>query len=307
MPEMPKIPKIPNLRRFVLILLGAFFLLLLSCGSVFTVDQGERAVVTRLGAAVRVAEPGAHFKMPFLEDVARISIRVNSVEWAHYRGENDADTRMESYSRDQQAAHLSIKEVFHAKSDPKSILAIFSEYHTLEGFQSAVIIPRTYEAVKGTFGKYTAIEAVQNRVRLNEEIDAELRRLVPSDGPVVLDSLQIQDIKFSDAYEKAVEARMQAEVEVAKVTQNLERERKTAQITVVQAQAEADANLAKAKVRAEATRIQGEAEARAIQARGAAIRENPKLIDLTTAEKWNGQLPATMIPGGAVPFIGVGK
>lgn len=302
MPRFPRFDIPPKIMLFFLLGVGLLFL---SCGAVFTVDQGERAVVTRLGAAVRVAEPGAHMKLPLLEDVNRIPIRVASVEWAHYRGEKDADTRMESYSRDQQAAHLSIKEVFHAKSDPKSILAIFSEYHTLDGFESAVIIPRTYEAVKGTFGKYTAIEAVQNRVRLNEEIDTALRRLIPSDGPVVIDSLQIQDIKFSDAYEKAVEARMQAEVEVAKVAQNLERERKTAEITVVQAQAEANANLAKAKVRAEATRIQGEAEAQAIHARGAAIRENPKLIELTTAEKWNGQLPATMIPGAAVPFLGL--
>jgi regulator of protease activity HflC (stomatin/prohibitin superfamily) len=299
---MPKIPHIS--RRAIQIVAGALFLLFLSCGSVFTVEQGERAVVTRLGRATRVADPGAHLKIPLLEDVARIPVRVVSVEWAHYREAKD-DSRMESYSRDQQAAHLSIKEVFHAKSDPKSILAIFSEYHTLDGFQSAVIIPRTYEAVKGTFGKYNAIEAIQNRVRLNEEVEAALRRLIPAEGPVIFDSIQIQDIKFSDAYEKAIEARMQAEVEVAKVTQNLERERKTAEITVVQAQAEADANLAKAKVRAEATRIQGEAEARIIHLRGAAIKENPKLIELTTAEKWNGQLPTTMLPGGAVPFIGV--
>mgnify|MGYP000016361049 CR=1 FL=1 len=30
-----------------------------------------------------------------------------------------------------------------------------------------------------------------------------------------------------------------------------------------------------------------------------------QLVGLTAAEKWNGQLPTTMVPGSAVPFIGV--
>jgi len=49
------------------------------------------------------------------------------------------------------------------------------------------------------------------------------------------------------------------------------------------------------------------AEADAIRAKGAALRDNPTLIALTSAERWNGILPTTMVPGGAVPFVNVGK
>ena len=31
--------------------------------------------------------------------------------------------------------------------------------------------------------------------------------------------------------------------------------------------------------------------------------QNAQLIALTQAEKWNGVLPATMVPGGTVPFL----
>jgi regulator of protease activity HflC (stomatin/prohibitin superfamily) len=99
---------------------------------------------------------------------------------------------------------------------------------------------------------------------------------------------------------------MLAEVEVQKVRQNAEREKVTAEITVIQAQAEADAQLARATAEAEATRIRGEAEADAIEAKGAALRDNPSLIDLVQAERWNGALPTTMVPGSAVPFMNVG-
>ncbi|MDY8015799.1 prohibitin family protein, partial [Escherichia coli] len=45
------------------------------------------------------------------------------------------------------------------------------------------------------------------------------------------------------------------------------------------------------------------AEAEAIRLRGEALRENPGLVALTTAERWDGKLPDTMIPGSTVPFI----
>ena len=96
--------------------------------------------------------------------------------------------------------------------------------------------------------------------------------------------------------------------------QNLETEKIQAQIAVTQAQAEADSKLAAAKAEAETIRVRGAAEAEtirlksaaeaeAIRLRGEALRENPGLVALTTAERWDGKLPDTMIPGSTVPFI----
>jgi regulator of protease activity HflC (stomatin/prohibitin superfamily) len=126
-------------------------------------------------------------------------------------------------------------------------------------------------------------------------------------GPIIVESVQIENIDFSDAYEQSIEARMLAEVEVQKVRQNAEREKVTAEITVIQAQAEADAQLARATAEAEATRIRGEAEASAIKAKAEALKDNAGLIALTQAEKWNGALPTTMIPDATVPFMNMGQ
>jgi regulator of protease activity HflC (stomatin/prohibitin superfamily) len=87
---------------------------------------------------------------------------------------------------------------------------------------------------------------------------------------------------------------MLAEVEVQKVQQNAQREKVQAEILVIQAQAQADS-----------VKLQGDAEAHAINARGKALRDNPALIQLVQAEKWDGKLPTTMGPGQTVPFINV--
>jgi regulator of protease activity HflC (stomatin/prohibitin superfamily) len=119
--------------------------------------------------------------------------------------------------------------------------------------------------------------------------------------------VQVEDIKFSPAYEKSIEDRMLAEVEVLKLRQNAEREKVQAQITVTKAAAEADATLAKARASADATRLRGDAEASAIRARGAALADNPTLVSLVQAERWDGHLPQTMVPGGAMPMIALGQ
>ncbi len=153
-------------------------------------------------------------------------------------------------------------------------------------------------------GRFTAVSAIQERSRLNAEIMAAISESVR--GPVIIESVQIENIDFSDAYEQSIEARMLAEVEVQKLRQNAEREKVQAEITVTQAKAQADAVRATAEAEADAIRIRGEAEAEAIKARGDALRDNPGLVALTQAERWNGQLPQTMLPDSGVPMLNLG-
>jgi regulator of protease activity HflC (stomatin/prohibitin superfamily) len=142
------------------------------------------------------------------------------------------------------------------------------------------------------FGQFNAVAAVQERARLDAQVEQAVMKAVT--GPVVVESVQIENIDFSDAYEESIEQRMLAEVEVQRIQQNAERERVQAEIVVIQAAAEADA-----------IRARGQAEADAINARGEALGNNPELVSLIAAEKWNGVLPTTMLPGSTVPFVAV--
>lgn len=287
---------IPKLVGYVV---GGVLALSLLVGTFYTVDQGEVAVVTRFGAVIDVSGPGLNTKIPWITKVHDMSVRT----WAQ-------EFKLPSYSHDQQAADIMVKVTYRAKSDATSIKDIYATYLNVESLSDRVVAPRVQQAVKTTFGQFTAMGVVQNRVKFNADVDTAVRGLIEGgiEGkacPIIIEAVVVQNIDFSDAYEHAVEERMKAEVEVARVAQNLERERKTAEIVVVQAKAVADSNLAKAKADAEATRIKGEAEAAAIRARSAALQSNPALVSLTLAEKWNGVLPTTMVPGASVPFLGV--
>jgi regulator of protease activity HflC (stomatin/prohibitin superfamily) len=294
---MAESPALPAPRRRGIastVAIGALIvlaLLVFGGGSFYTIDQGERGVILRNGAVVGTAEPGLGFKLPIIDKVVKISVQNRSQVY----------DKVNTYSRDQQPADITLSVSYHLP--PDQVSKIYAEYGGEEGIVNRLIDRRVYEQVKNVFGQFNAVTAIQERARLNAETEAAIRKWVQ--GPVIIDSVQIENIDFSDAYEQSIENRMLAEVEVQKIRQNAEREKVQAQITVTQANARADAVRAEAQASADAVRLAGNAEADAIRAKGAALKDNPTLISLTAAEKWDGRLPNSMVPGSALPFIGV--
>lgn len=270
-------------------------------GSWFTIDQGERGVVLTNGAYSYTAEPGLGFKWPIVQGVSHISVQ--SHKRAYGGDESGAMPGLASYSRDQQPADIRLSVNFRA--DPSKVAVLYERYGSIENAVSRLVDPKVYEEVKNVFGQYNAVTAVQERARLNADIELAVREGVGTETPIIIETVQIENIDFSDAYERSIEERMMAEVEVARRQQNLAKERIDAEIAVTQAQGRADSVLAEAKARADATRLQGEAEAEAIRARGSALAANPGLVALVQAETWDGKLPMSMIPSGAVPFLNV--
>jgi regulator of protease activity HflC (stomatin/prohibitin superfamily) len=259
--------------------------------SFYIVDAGERGVILRLGAVQGTAEPGVGFLIPFVDRVVRISTQTQS---AFY-------TNIDTYSRDQQSANIDVSVIFHV--DPANVTELYSEFGSLEAAVERELARVLPSAMKEVFGRFTAASSIQERERLGAEVQAAVQAAV--DLPLVVDSVQMERISFSAAYERSVEERMLAEVEVLKVNQNAAREKVQADIAVIRAKAEAEAAVAKAEADAHAIRVRGEADAAAIAARAAALAGNPLIVDLIAAERWNGALPATMVPDAALPFMDV--
>jgi regulator of protease activity HflC (stomatin/prohibitin superfamily) len=271
---------------------SALLLLIFMAGTWFTVDATERAVVLRMGALSHVAKPGLGFKLPMIDTVEKVSMQTNTFH-----------LKMNSYSSDQQAADMDVSVTLHVS--PEHVGSLYERYQSLESLVKRVIEPVVKQQAKIIFGRYTAVKAIQERAVLNNDVLNAITAALKNESAIVLESIQLEDIKFSGAYEDSVEQRMLAEVEVLKLKQNAEREKVQAQIKITQAQADAQAVRESAEAEADSIRVKGEAEADAIKARGAALRDNPNLIGLVQAERWNGELPSTMVPGAAIPMINI--
>lgn len=267
----------------------ALILLTALMGSWYTVDEGERGVVTRYGQVVSVSTPGLGFKIPLLDNVYSISVR-DHVELYN---------NVAAYSRDQQPASMTISVSYRLASDKTD--EIYRTYTDRRGIVDRLITRKVMEETKTVFGRFSAAEAIRDRGRLNQEIRETIQGNIS--GPVIILGVQVEDLKFSRAYEESVEQRMLAEVAVERENQNLAREEVEANIVRERARAQADKVRYNAEAEADAIRLRGEAEAAAIRARAESLRNNASLIELVKAERWDGKLPQTMLPNSAVPFI----
>ncbi len=254
---VPPHVSIQHIGSLLLIGLVAIFAIVILSSSWYTVDQGERGVILRNGAVIGEAEPGLGFKVPVIDTVEHISTQ----------SQNSRYSDVKTYSRDQQPATLRVSINYHV-TDAR---VVYSDYQSIQGMLDRLVTPQVYTWAENIFGQFNAVSAVQDRAQLNTELAIALRKVIR--GPLMIESVQIENIDFSGKYEEAVEARMEATVRQQ------------------QAEAEAASTRTRADAAAYSVKAQGEAEASAIRARGDALRDNPGLPALVTAEKWDGHLP----------------
>lgn len=177
-------------------------------------------------------------------------------------------------------------------------------------YQDILIVPRTQEAVKSTFGNYTAEGLIEHRSTLSDSIKEVLSGDLSKSGILVI-SISIEDIDFTDAFTQAVEAKQVATQNKLKAQTEQERltmeEEQKAERAIIAANAEAE----KAKIAAEAdlevTKIQADAAEYAGQkeaAKNKAISEwlTTELLDYYRILQWDGKMPV-VYGGETMPLL----
>ncbi len=105
-----------------------------------------------------------------------------------------------------------------------------------------------------------------------DELDGEMYNAVPL---VRLVDLPINNIDLTDDLERAIEQKQIKEQEALAKRYELEKAKREAEITIVNA----------------------EAEAKAVRIKGDALRSAPEVIELEIAKKWDGKTPSTVVVG----------
>lgn len=271
-----------QIAKLIFAILGFILLLTIIFGSFGTVDAGQRGVKTRLGAVVSVVDPGLYFKTPFIDQVHKMDVKTRTINYDKNGKEGDAvDTsQLFGASKDLQDVQIGVVVNYHV--DPLKVDKIFAEYSSVENYEANVIEPVVREVVKSTSAQYTAEELVTKRAEYSDKVNVTLTEKFTAKN-AILERFSVTNFEFSEAFSKAIETKVTA-------TQNAE----AAKNQLEQVKFEAQQRIEEAKAEAESIRIQ----ANAINSQGGA-----DYVQLKAIEKWDGSLPAQMIPGSTVPFI----
>lgn len=247
--------------------------LMIVFGSFGTIHAGERGVKTRMGAFVGTLNPGFYAKLPFFEQVTKMDVRTQSLTATK-------DAPLSASSNDIQDTRLAVVVNYHI--DPSTVGNIYQQYGDAGTYYSTVVEPLIVATIKATAAQYTATDQVQKRSEMTAKTLTALQTAFEGKN-VEIEKADITDIAFSESFTQAIENKVTA-------IQNAE----AAKNKLEQVKFEAQQTVETAKATAEAQRI----SSAALAAQG-----GEDYVQLKAIEKWDGHLPAQMIPGTTVPFV----
>ena len=272
---------------------GALVVLVILWNCWVIVESGHVGVVRTLGSVQPDhLEEGFHGKRPFIDDVVEIDVRLR-------KAESDASAA----SGDLQVVNTQVAVQYSLVGDmmPRTYQRIGPRATVVE---TNVIYPAILESVKAITAKYTAEELVTKRadvkLQIQEAIGTNINTTLAQKevtGAVRLANVAITDFEFSDEFNNAIEEKVRAEQEALKAENEKVRR-------VTQAEAAAAERTLAADAEAYQIEVESKARADAIRREAEALKDNPSLIELRIAEKWDGQLPQ-FTGGGAIPLLNV--
>lgn len=286
--------KLPSISKtLVLSTFGIFIAIGLFTSTLYSIDQGETGVILRNGKIIEQAEAGLHMKIPFIDAVVEIDNRTRKV----------VHKKLQAYTRDAQPIDLDISINYSVK--PSNTSQIYAEYRSVEQAYDRIIQPIVFQQAKNTAGQYVATTLIADRTKFINDINELIKQSALNSG-ITIETVQLENIDFSDAFEQTVEKRMIAQVEVERERQTLEKEKVQADIALTRAKAVADSKKLDADAETYKILSISKAEAESIELKTKALdRAGDNYRLLIQAEKWDGKLPNTMVPGTTIPFLSV--
>jgi regulator of protease activity HflC (stomatin/prohibitin superfamily) len=247
----------------------AIVLLVLVFSSFTTVASGYRGVLLQLGAVKpTILTEGFHFKVPFVQSVQPIEVRVQKEE-----------SSQSAASKDLQI--VTTKVAVNYSVDPAAVNKIYQEIGL--DYRSRIVDPAIAESLKAITAQYTAEELISKRPEVSAQVKDMLTKKLTK-YYMKLEDINIKEFAFSEEFNKAIESKQTAEQNALKAQRDLDRIKIEAQQQVAQAGAEAEAlRLKKLEVTPELVQLKQ-------------IEVQEKAL-----EKWDGHLPS--VTGGATPFI----
>ena len=256
------------------------------------ISSGHVGVIHRLGAVQdQHLTEGFHLKIPFIDTVEEVDVRLRK-----------AENKATAASKDLQvvSTQVAVQYSLTGATMPQT----YQNVGLRDEVERTAIDPGITESVKAITAQYTAEQLVTQRARVKAKIQEAIAAFIDTTleqkgvfGAVELANVAITDFEFSAEFNRAIEEKVRAEQEALKA-QNEKLRR------VTQAEAAFEERRLAADAEAYTVTVESEARADAIRREAEALKDNPDLIQLRIAEKWNGELP--QISGsGAVPLLNI--
>jgi regulator of protease activity HflC (stomatin/prohibitin superfamily) len=252
--------KLPNVKKSIwLVIVLVLAVIILVTNSIHMIPAGNVGLITRWGAAQRVAYPGLGVHAPFAESVILMSVRTQKDQ-----------VEATAMSKDMQLATSSVAINYHL--DGTQAISVYQNVGP--NYADVILAPAVQNTFKATTAQFSAEELITHREIVRQQAENSLKDELAKHH-IIVENFNIVNFDFSPEFQAAIEQKQVAQQQVETAKQRLNQAQIDAQAEVARAQGQADAQ-------------------KALKDTGALTQEYLNYLFLT---KWNGILPQVMSSG----------
>jgi len=213
------------------------------------------------------------------------------VQHKEYRKTEDSDESFVINSKDGSEFHVS--PLLNYSVQREKVPYIFTKYRVeLSAIEAGFLKTAVYDAFRVVANSYTADELISNRELFENKVRKNLETHLLPEGFILAQFTS--NLVYPETFKKAIEAKNNAVQSALRAENEVKTAEAQAKIKVATAAGNAQAMLTSAKAEAEANRLKQQTI-------------TPMLLQLEWINKWDGQLPNTMLGQGSNTFYGLNK
>ena len=254
-----------NRKKVVALVIGAIILLIgmiVFFASTEIVPTGHIGVVTLYSKVQdKYLDAGFHFIKPFVEEVHSVDIRTQKYS-----------NTVEGSAKDLQIVNVTMSINYQIK--PEKVTELYAKVG--EHYSDIILNPALQSSLKASMAQFTAEEMITKRAEVANTITKELNERL--DEYFTISAVNLENIDFTEEYNKAIEA---------KTTNEQKAQAEKAQLEIIKVQNEQKINTAEA-----------EAKVRELQSQSVTDKSLEQLrleIQREMIQKWDGKYPTTML------------
>ncbi|MFH1429815.1 MAG: prohibitin family protein [Candidatus Margulisiibacteriota bacterium] len=240
------------------------------------IGAGERGVIfnTFTGVRSRVLGEGLHIVVPFIEQITKYNVRVQTYSMTRRPDEGPyrtADDSLWAPTKDGLKVGVDLTIRFHPDPTKLNIL----HQNIGPDYVEKIVRPQIRSITRMEMSAYDIMEVYSNkgRTELQENVFGKISKAY-KDNNVICDELLIRDVFFTPEFEKTIENKKAAE------------QRRQ-----------------QALIDAESARIEAQGKADALTIVNQAIGKNPRLLEYKWIDKLAGNVKVIVVPKGSNTLI----
>jgi prohibitin 2 len=227
--------------RVGLIVALLLVLLFSMVGSVRVVPVGHALVVfNTITKSFRLSREGVTFVWPVISQTAEYDIRRLEYTMTKAQGEGRKSNMDDSlWSPTKEGLQVGIDLTVWHHLDPERLVSIHRKIGP--DFEDKIIRPAVRSVTRLVISEYAVMDVYSSRrAAIQDEINVKIKELLEKDGFMV-DEVVLRDVRFTDQFGQAIEAKQIAQQSAEQMKYVLEKEEREAERKVIEASGRAKA------------------------------------------------------------------